>query len=193
MGNQDTKLKLIETTKNLLKKGISANKLTARQISSEAGTNLAMINYCFKSKDELLKVAVEEIVAEEFSQYSRVDISNLTARERLRELLIHTCSVTMKFRELTRSSVPYIMLEDSISLPMDILPYIKEHFGSRKSETECRIIAFQLVYSMQLIFYRADDFFKYSGIDITDSKQLISFIDMQLDLFMGGVSDEKEF
>lgn len=192
MGNQDTKLKLIETTKNLLKKGISPNKLTARQISSEAGTNLAMINYCFKSKDELLKVAVEEIVAEEFSQYSGVDTSNLTAREQLRELLIHTSSITMKFRELTRASVPYIMLEDSISLPMDILPYIIKHFGSRKSETECRVIAFQLVYSMQLIFYRADDFLKYSGIDITDSKQMIDFIDMQLDLFMGGVSDEKE-
>ena len=186
MANQDTKNKLISTTKRLLTDGTSLETLTARQISKEAGTNLAMINYCFKSKDELLKIAVDEIVSEEFNQYSQLDYSDKTAKKQLRELLLHVCYAMIKYRELTKLSIPYLMLNDEISLPLDILPFIKTHFGQKKSESECRVIAFQIVYTMQLIFYRAEDFRKYSGIDITNEEQLQDFLDNQLNLFLGG-------
>jgi AcrR family transcriptional regulator len=188
MANQDTRKKLIETTKQLLTNGASLEAVTARQISSEAGTNLAMINYCFKSKDELIKIAVDEIVAEEFSQHSQPGFSDRSAKEQLREILLHVCNAMIKYRELTKLSIPYLMLNDVISLPLDILPFIKTHFGAKKGETECRVIAFQMVYTMQLIFYRADDFRKYAGIDITDPTQLLTFLDSQLDLFLGGNS-----
>lgn len=54
---QTTRTKLIETTKRLLTDGTPLESLTAHQISIEAGTNLAMINDCFKSKDELFNNA----------------------------------------------------------------------------------------------------------------------------------------
>ena len=186
MGNQDTRNKLIATTKRLLTDGTPLEALTARQISKDAGTNLAMINYCFKSKDELFKIAVDEIVAEEFNQHSHMDSTDTSARDQLRELLLHVSEATIKYRDLTRLSIPYLMLNEEISLPLDILPFIKTHFGANKSDTECRVIAFQMVYTMQLIFYRADDFRKYSGIDITKPLQLQIFIDSQLNLFLGG-------
>lgn len=186
MASQDTRNKLIVATKGLLTDGTLLETLTARQISTVAGTNLAMINYCFKSKDELLKIAVNEIIAEEFNQYSRMDTPDISAKWQLRELLLHVCNAMIKYRELTQLSIPYLMLNDEISLPLDILPFIKAHFGVKKSETECRVIAFQMVYTMQLIFYRADDFRKYAGIDITNSLQLEEFLDSQLNLFLGG-------
>ncbi len=185
MANQDTRRKLIDTTKRLLTDGTPLETLTARQISAEAGTNLAMINYSFKSKDELLKIAIDEIIAEEFDQHSHLDTPNISAKEQLRELLLHVCHAMIKYRELTKLSIPYLMLNDEISLPLDILPFIKKHFGARKNETDCRVIAFQMVYTMQLIFYRADDFRKYSGIDIMNKQQLQDLIDAQLDLFLG--------
>lgn len=185
MQNQDTRSRLIETTKKLLTEGSSLNTLTARQISVAAGTNLAMINYCFKSKDELLKLAVDEIISDEFNQYAHVSNQEQSAKERLRELLLHVCDVMIKYQELTKLSIPYILLNDDISLPLDLLPFIKNHFGTKKSETECRVIAFQMVYTMQLIFYRSEDFCKYSGIDITDKQQLQNFIDQQINTFLG--------
>lgn len=185
MLNQDTRKKLIETTKMLLTDDTPLETLTARQISTAAGTNLAMINYCFKSKDELIKIAVDEIIAEEFNCYARLDIPDISAKEQLRNLLLHVCNAMIKYRELTRLSIPYLMLYDEISLPLDILPFIKAHFGTRKSETECRIIAFEMVYIMQLIFYRADDFCKYAGVDITKPLQVQGFLDFQLDLLLG--------
>lgn len=184
MKNIDTKSKLIETTKRLLLNGIAAESLTARQISVEAGTNLAMINYCFKSKNELVKIAVGEIVAEEFAQYAKSETSELTAKEQLMELLLHVCGVMMKYRDLTKASIPYLLLEDEISLPLDILPFIKNHFGTGKSESECRIIAYQIVVTLQLIFYRAEEFRKYSGVDITKEQDIAKLLDMQLNLFL---------
>lgn len=191
MATQDTRRTLIDTTKRLLTEGTPLETLTARQISTEAGTNLAMINYSFKSKDELLKIAVDEIIAEEFDQHSHIETPNISAKEQLRNLLLHICYAMIKYRELTKLSIPYLMLNEEISLPLDILPYIKIHFGAQKSDTDCRIIAFQMVYTMQLIFYRADDFRKYCGIDITNQQQLQGFLDAQLNLFLGDVADEK--
>ena len=191
MAHHDTKRKLIDATKRLLTSNTLPENLTARQISTEAGTNLAMINYCFKSKDGLLKIAIDEIIAEEFDQNSHMDTQGISAKEQLRNLLLHICNAMIKYRELTKLSIPYLILNDEFSLPLDLLPYIKMHFGAKKSETECRVIAFQMVYTMQLIFYRAEDFHKYSGIDITNGQQLQDFLDLQLNLFLGGVDDEK--
>lgn len=191
MANQDTRNKLIRATKRLLTNNTSFKTLTARQISNEAGTNLAMINYCFKSKDELLKIAVDEIITEEFNQHSRMDSPDKSAKQQLREVLLHVCNAMIKYRELTKLSIPYLILEDEIILPLDILPFIKTHFGAKKNEADCRIIAFQIVYTLQLIFYRAEDFRKYSGIDISNEKQLQNLLDIQLNLFLGEYDDKK--
>lgn len=186
MANIDTKRKLIDTTKQLLLSGTAPGKLTARQISSDAGTNLAMINYCFKSKDELLKNAVEEIITEEFNKYSKAERQDQSPKQQLKELLLHICIIMIKYMDLTRVSIPYLLLNSDIELPYDILPFIKEHYGDRKNETECRVIAFQIVYMLQLVFYRAEDFNKYCAIDIRNERQLTNFLDIQLDLYLGG-------
>lgn len=186
MGNKETRNKLIKVTRRLLMEGNNLETLTARQISCEAGVNLAMINYCFKSKDELLKIAVEEIIAIEFSKYAETKADNYTAKEQLRNILIHVCKVMIKYSSLTKMSIPYILLNDEISLPYDILPFIKKHYDGKKDETQCKVIAFQMVYTMQLIYYRSKDFYRYSGIDVDDVLQMEEFLDSQLDLFLGG-------
>ncbi len=185
MDNQDVKKKLIETTKNLLTSGTEVRAITARQISLEAGTNLAMINYYFKSKDELVKISVDEIISEEFYNNPRVDDTNMTAKEQLKQRLIDVTHAMIKYRELTKLSIPYMMLQDDITLPLEILPFITTHFGTQKSITECKIIAFQIIYTLQLIFYRAEDFYKYSGLNIRDEQQVDDFINSQLDQFLG--------
>jgi len=185
LGNKETRNRFIEVTKRLLMEGNSLETLTARHISSEAGVNLAMINYCFKSKDELLKIAVEEIVAAEFNKYVDIKSDNSTAKEQLRNILYHVCKAMLKYSSLTRISIPYIMLNEEISLPYDILPFIKKHYEGKKDETQCKVIAFHIVYTMQLIFYRSKDFYRYSGIDVDDEAMMEEFLDSQLDLFLG--------
>ncbi|MEG0875941.1 MAG: TetR family transcriptional regulator [Oscillospiraceae bacterium] len=184
MGNPETRGKLLQAAKRLLLQASGLEGVTARQISTEAGTNLAMINYCFKSKDELLKLAVDEIIGEEFSRYTVSNNPELSAKSRLRELLFNVSKAMIKFKNLTKLSIPYLMLYDEITLPQKLLPLIRQHFNGKRTEAECRVIAFQLVYPMQLIFYRAEDFKNYSGVDVTDEKQMEGFLDSQINMLL---------
>lgn len=179
-----TKDKLIETTKQLLESGANPETLTARFISSKAEVNLAMINYCFQSKDELIKIAVDRIVAEEFQKYARIHSQEVAPKEQLKEILRYVCKAMIKYQSLTKLSIPYLLLNSEISLPYDILPFIKEHFGTKKTETECKVIAFHIVYALQLIFYRSEDFYKYCGINISEEEAMQVFLEEQLNFFL---------
>lgn len=171
MSNENVKEQLIETTVQLLKESEKPNKITARFISENANVNLAMINYYFKSKDELMSIAVDKIISESAKSIKSVQKNEQSPKEKLIEFLTVTSDITFEYAELTRPVVPYLILEGDIDLPYQILTYIKDCFRGRKSEAECRTIAFQLITFMQVAFYRADDYKKFSGIDMNIESQ----------------------
>ncbi len=191
MQSDDTRNQLIHATKELLLTVQNPEKITARQIASKANVNLAMINYCFGSKDELLKKSIDEIIACEFEQFSFDGKDNLTPKEKLKMLLYHVSEVTIRYNSITRLSVPYTLLNAPIEIPYGILPYIKAHFQKRKDEQFCKMIAYEIVAFMQIAFYRTKDFCLYSGINLQEQTELKQFIDSQLDLMLGDETDEK--
>lgn len=188
MRNDDTKEQLISATIELLLKSEDATQITARQIVAEAKTNLAMINYCFKSKEELMNIAIGRIISNSAKSFIATNDDSICPKEHLRKMLYNLCEITASYSQYTKISIPYILLQGEITQPLDVLPIIKEHFRNKKNEAECRIIAYQMISFMQLIFLRSDDFFKYSGINVFDAEQRNALIDMQLNLFLG---DEK--
>ena len=188
MKNENTKEKLILATIKLLSKSKDPTQITARQIVAEAKTNLAMINYSIKSKEDLMNIAIGRIISSSANRFKVIQHEGITPKEQLKRMLYNLCEITVSYSQFTKITIPYILLQDEITLPFDILPIIMEYFNIRKSETECRIIAYQMISFMQLIFLRSEDFMKYSGINIFNSEQRNNFIDMQLNLFLG---DEK--
>lgn len=190
MKSEDKKNRLIAATKELLLTAQVPEEITVRQIAEKAQVNLAMINYYFHSKEELLKAATDDIVASEFQKLTINEEHNLCAKERLKNLLHHLCEVTLSLDSITKLSVPYIVFEAPIELPFMILPYVKEHFGDRKSDCFCKMISYEIVTFLQIILYRKADFYQYSGISLQTQKELYDFIDDQVDLFLGG-QDEK--
>ena len=186
MNNNETKNKILDATKELLLNEPNPEKITARKISTKADVNLAMINYCFHSKDQLLKTAVNEIINGEFENFSAENLCELTPLQKLKKVLCHISEVTLKYEKLTRLSIPYDLLNGPIEIPYSIMPYIKEITKGKKDEQFCKVIAFQLVSTLQLVFYRADDFYKYSGINIHNKNEMNKFIDSQVNLLLGG-------
>jgi AcrR family transcriptional regulator len=175
---------LIQATLKLLTTNNNSSKITARQIANEAGVNLAMINYYFSSKDALVNIAVSKIMADRANELKVIRNSKIPAQQRLKEFLTTMSDMTIDYAELTKPMVPYVLLEGEIEQPYYILPMVKECFGDKRSETECRIIAYQLISFSQLIFYRSDDFLKYTGIDINDKEQRDASFQTILDIFM---------
>jgi AcrR family transcriptional regulator len=185
MENENVRELLIQATMKLLSKSDKPTKITARLIAGEANVNLAMINYYFQSKDALVNIAVSRIMEDRAEELKQIRISNLPPRQRLKEFLIAMSDITNEYSELTKPTIPFLLLEGDIELPYYILPMIKEHFGDRRSETQCRIMAYEMISFTQLIFYRSSDFLKYTGVDIDDKKQRNALFQTMLDNYMG--------
>lgn len=186
MKSEDSKEQLILATINLLQETDKPIDITARQISAAAGTNLAMINYYFKSKDELMTIAVGRIIESSAERLKYSESTVASPKERLGQMLLELCEMTMKYSRFTKITIPYILIHGEITIPLYILPIIREHFGEKRDELKCKVIAYQIISFLQLIFLRSDDFYKYLGIDMTDRKALKLMLDMQLEIFLGG-------
>lgn len=184
MQSDNAKDHLIQATMKLLSESKNPNKVTARQIANEADANLSMINYYFSSKDALVNIAVNKLMADRANELKEIRDSHIPARQKLMEFLTTMSDITIDFSELTKPTIPYLLLEGEIELPYDILPMVKECCGDKRSETECRIISYQLVSFSQLVFYRSGDFLKLTGIDISDKKQRDTMFQTILDIFI---------
>ena len=63
-------------------------------------------------------------------------------------------------------------------------PYVKKHYAGKKTDKECRLIAYEMSSMMQLIVCRKDDIKRDFGIDLTKDKELKKYIDMRIDLLL---------
>lgn len=183
MEQEENKRKLVAAAQNLLEKSDSPERITSRAIAEEAGVNAAMINYYFRSKDNLLTEAVGEIISFSAEQLKSPDKTK-SPKERLRAALWEICEVVVRFRKFSKLFVPQILLNGKIEAPFYLLPDIREHFHGEKDEMECRVIAYEMISFLQLVFYRADEFCKYSGMDLMKQDDRKRLFDLQLDYFL---------
>lgn len=180
----NVKEQLIKATMKLLAESRNANRITARQIAAKAGVNLAMINYYFSSKDALIDAAVDKLIASRAVELEDVRGKNIPPKQKLTEFLLKISDITVEYSQYTKSTIPYVLLEKEIEEPYHILPMVKECCGDKRSEAECRIIAYQLTTFSQIVFFRSDDFMKYSGFDIMKTEDRKTLFNTVIDMFI---------
>jgi AcrR family transcriptional regulator len=176
---------IILKTQKLLMTFDDPNEATTRAIAENAGINQAMVNYYFGSKDELLKAAIHKMMGEGTEQILRTGTGN--PRKVMFDFLSDMCDKMNMYRKYSRLYVPDVLLEDKITMPLPLVPVLKEYFGNRKEDKICRLMAYQIVSILQLIMYRPDGFAKYSGIDVRNRNELRDIISSQLDIILGEV------
>lgn len=184
MQNDNVKEQLLNATITLLTENCNASKITARQIATKAEANLAMINYYFASKDALISAAVDQMIANQAVELEAIKEKDIPAKQKLLEFLLKMSDITVEYAQYTKSTVPYVLLEKEIEEPYLILPMVKECYGDKRSETECRMIAYQLITFSQIAFYRSNDFKKYSGLDIMKSKDRKELFNTLMNILM---------
>lgn len=182
---------LVQAAIQLLNESETPEEITSRKIASKAGVNVAMINYCFQSKDELLKTAIDQIMQDSVGDIFAASNTNIPPLNRLWNMLWEICELVVKFRRFTKIYIPYLLLQSEIEIPNHILPTIREYYGNKKSEAECRIIAYQLISFLQLIFYRSDSFYRYTGIHLENPSERKVLLETEFKLlFKEGNTDE---
>jgi AcrR family transcriptional regulator len=186
---ENKKETLLNATVELLKKSDRPETITSRQIAASAGVNTAMINYYFGSKEELETQAVGKILEEAAKIFQMPPNPSDPPKERLRQILKQMCQIVIKYQRYTKIYVPHLLLEEEISLPMYVFPDIREHFGSRRSDMECRVIAYQMISFLQLAFYRSDAFLRYVGMNLSEESASNWLIDWELEIFLPEVKE----
>lgn len=181
------KEKLISAAAELMNECSDSSEVTSRAITERAGVKLSMINYCFGSREALLFEAFSrnESKYKNDPKMKAILCSELSPKEKLKKAHYAAAEFLIKEYKFTKAVTGHVLLHRDLSREPSSLPYIREHFGGRKTEQECRVIAYELSSMMQLVIYRLEDFSDFSGIDLRDGEQLRKFIDMRIDMLFG--------
>ncbi|WP_432650936.1 TetR/AcrR family transcriptional regulator [Huintestinicola sp.] len=182
-----TKEKLINAAAELMDECNDGSEVTSRAIAERAGVRLSMINYCFGSREALLFEAFSrnERDYKDDPRIKSIIGSELFPKEKLRRMHYEVAEFLIKEYKFTKAVTGYVLLHRDLSKEPSSLPFIRAHFGGRRTEEECRVIAYELSSMMQLVIYRLDDFSGFSGFDLRDREQLHRFIDMRIDMLLG--------
>lgn len=190
MKNEKQKERLLEATIALLEEASKPEEVTSRQIAKCAGINVAMINYYFGSKDTLMEQAVSNILDLSAQLFDLPHDPSETPKKRLRTILRQICKLVLKYHRYIQLYIPHVLLEKEITLPHYILPEIRAHFEGGRDETECRMVAYELVSFLQIIFCRRDAFERYAGLNPMDEESMERILDLQMEMLLPEVKKE---
>ncbi len=182
-----TKEKLIDATFSLMEEMEDPFNVTSRQIAERAGTKPSMINYCFGSRENLLYATFQK---EYMSFLNETEVASLLAsdlppKELLKRLHLIVAKCLVENPKFTKAITGHVLFNRDLSKESFSFPYVKKHYASRRTDEECKLIAYELSSMMQLIVYRKDDIKESFGIDLDDEKELKKYIDMRVDLLLG--------
>lgn len=185
-----TRDKLLAATVELLSTVSRPEKVTARKIAEQAQVNLAMINYCFKSKDQLVDEAVSVLLMPYTDKLTELAQRGGDPKERLFQILNYLCEFTLKFEKYLSLTAPYKLLQKQFSVPVEVLNLIEEFYEQRIPHQFSRVIALQLTSFTELLLLRAEDFQTYTGIDLNNQRQREYYLRFQIELFLQAKVEE---
>lgn len=181
-----TKEKLLDATVNLMKSCDNPEKVTSRAIADEAGVPLGMVNYCYGSREGLLYQAFckDKDTYLKDPRFAEAISSDLPAKEKIRRLHYVVADFLVDEYKYTRAITGYILLNRDLTLGLQTLPLVKEHYGNTKEEWELKLISYELSSMMQLVIYRINDMSDFLGQDLSKKEELHKLIDLQIDLLL---------
>ena len=181
-----TKEKLVDATFTLMEEADDPLNVTSRQIADRAGTKPSMINYCFGSRESLIYQTFQKQYLDFLKEEPIAELiaSDISPKELLKKLHFIVAKCLVENPKFTKAISPFVLFERDLSKESFSFPYVKKHYAGRKTDRECRLIAYELSSMMQLIICRKDDLKRDFGIDLDNAKELKKYIDMRVDLLL---------
>ena len=182
-----TKEKLIDAAFALMEEADDPFNVTSRQIAERAGTKPSMINYCFGSRENLLYQTFQKQYMSFLneSEISEIIDSDITPKDLLKRLHFVVAKCLVENPKFTKAITGHVLFNRDLSKESFTYPYVKKHYAGKKTDEECKLIAYELSAMMQLIIYRKEDIKRDFGIDLDNDKELKKYIGMRVDLLLG--------
>ena len=181
-----TKEKLEDATFALMEEADDPLNVTSRQIADRAGVKPSMINYCFGSRENLIYQTFQKQYMSFFKdkEIEKLIASDLAPKDLLKKLHFIVAKCLVENPKFTKAITGYVLFNRDLSQESFSFPYVKKHYAGKKTDKECRLIAYELSAMMQLIVFRKDDIRESFGIDLNNDKELQKYIDMRVDLLL---------
>jgi len=192
---------ILATISRIEKQGLE--NLTIRSIAKEAGVNSAAISYYFRSKDNLVAMAMKTTLDHLFEDLVEVvNDDSLEPEERVAEVLDYLIDGATRYPGITRAHMYASMSGEEVADPFagrmnDILTKLKkkmagpdaanvtgEEAGKGSRELDLRLVSLfssALLPAIMPSFYR-----EFSGIDFRDSRTRKSYIRTIMSEFRAG-------
>lgn len=182
-----TKEKLIDAAFALMEEADDPFNVTSRQIAERAGTKPSMINYCFGSRENLLYQTFQKQYMSFLNESEIREIidSDITPKDLIKRLHFVVAKCLVENPKFTKAITGHVLFNRDLSKESFTYPYVKKHYAGKKTDKECKLIAYELSAMMQLIIYRKEDIKRDFGIDLDNDKELRKYIGMRVDLLLG--------
>ena len=182
-----TKEKLLDATFALMEELDDPLGVTSRQIAERAGTKPSMINYCFGSRENLIYQTFQKQYLGFLNDSEVADLiaSDISPKELLKKLHFIVAKCLVDNPKFTKAITGHVLFSRDLSQESFSFMYVKKHYAGRRTDKECRLIAYELSAMMQLIIYRKNDIKNDFGIDLDNEDELRHYIDMRIDLLLG--------
>lgn len=177
MSDIEAKERILKAVRDLLAEGCSAEDITVRLIAKRANVGIGTVSYHFHSKDKL----VYDAIGQQMTGMAEVLLPNGdegTPLERLRKFFQGTAELALRYSTIFTIQLSYEMVHSDMSICYTITPLIKEIYGSEKNDLEVKLIALELISTMQAMLIKLEAFHRYTGVDIRDPRQREEALDI---------------
>ena len=181
-----TKEKLVDATFALMEEANDPLNVTSRQIAERAGVKPSMINYCFGSRENLIYQTFQKQYMGflKDKNIEKLIASDIAPKDLLKKLHFIVAKCLVENPKFTKAITGHVLFNRDLSQESFSFPYVKKHYAGKKTDEECRLIAYELSAMMQLIVFRKDDIRESFGIDLNNDEELQKYIDMRVDLLL---------
>lgn len=176
--DDNAKDKIIKITMDMLNEVDEPDKITVRQIAQRANVGIGLINYHFQSKENLLFKAVSDTMSTLAKELQKSkDGKPENPVEKLKLMLKELVDFAIRYNKLSLILVSHTIQQGNMEVPLYLVPILKDIYGSAKDEIEIRIIALEIVSTLQVAYMNSQKFQLYIGMDINNKLQRDKLID----------------
>lgn len=184
----NAKAKIYQATLELLDSGEDASQISTRQIANKAGVNVALINYYYQSKENLLSEVVGKMMEGIIDQVPKGVGGPKNAESRLRNILISTADAAFRHENICKVAIMTELKKGCGNSCAMILPLLEEILNGCKADLD--IIALQLMLPFHHIALEPDLYGRLLDTDFFDKSKRDQKINQIFDCVLAGLSRE---
>ncbi len=165
----NAKERIFQAVLELLAGGEDPVNITSRQIAAKAGVNLALVNYYYRSKENLLSEVVGRMMGNIIVPFME-GADGQDAESRLRNILITTADAAFANYNICKVALAAELRQGCTNSCAMILPLLKEIFTGLSRE-KLDIISLQLMLPLHHIFLEPKLYGRLLVTDLFDKQE----------------------